>query len=442
MNKLKIALCKTAFLGPVSGSDELLVNYAINLRREGHEVDVVLLYAPTVNDQYLRRLQVAGVNVTAIITHSVLFKFLRVVRHLLSSALFFLFLLKRAPEGLRRIWQVALNMISQLHYRHCRAFLAKNKHDVLHVFTPDIGATLIIRAGHQLGIPVLYHELGTPHHLPLLTPYYKRLEKVLPLCTEFAALSPRLAVDWSIRFPFLKSISVLPLIVERSKTLMLNRPPQNGEPEIVFGFAARIEEGKGPLLLIDALAQVKREQAQAIALIAGSGPQLPEAKARVLELDLSDACEFVGQYTEPLGRTAFMSSLDVFVLPSLAEGTPNSVVEAMAHGVPVIASAVGGIPDMLDSETGIIVPPGDASALVEAMLALARDPQRRNQMGAAARERYRELFSPAVVMPLMVKTYRRVTGNGHISPDSVAGDKHFHPWADSKHYVRSKRASA
>ena len=78
--------------------------------------------------------------------------------------------------------------------------LPAQRPDLLHVFTPDTGAAMMIRAGHELGIPVLYHEMGTAHHLPMLEDYYRRLEKVLPLCTEVAALSPRLAEEWSTDF--------------------------------------------------------------------------------------------------------------------------------------------------------------------------------------------------------------------------------------------------
>jgi len=116
------------------------------------------------------------------------------------------------------------------------------------------------------------------------------------------------------------------------------------------------------------------------------------------------------------------------VLPSLAEGTPNGIIEAMAHGVPIIASAVGGIPDIIDPQSGILVPPGDAGALADAMRLLAQDPERRKEMGAAARERYAKLFEPAVVVPLMLKVYGRVAGNGHKA--IFSGNGHTHPWAD------------
>lgn len=428
---MKIALCKTAIFGPISGADEIMLNYAVHLHQTGHDVTVVLLYPPSVDDQYLRRLQLKGVPVHAIVPRSYLFAFLRVLRSLLSTALFFLFFVKRAPSGLRQIWQVAIRTITQLHYRNCRSYFAERRPDLLHVFTPDTGAAMMIRTGHELDIPVLYHEMGTAHHLPLLTDYYRRLEKVLPLCTEVAALSPRLAKEWSVRFPFLRLVSVLPLIMESSHSPSPNPLPSSNSRETVFGFAARVEEGKGPLVLLDALARVNREGPLAVARIAGTGPQLPEVKARVRELALRDACQFVGHYSEPRLRSAFMNSLDVFVLPSFAEGTPNGIIEAMAHGVPVIATNVGGIPDIVDAESGILVPPGDAAALADAMATLANDPKRRNEMGAAARERHQKLFAPTVVVPLMLHVYQRVTANGSFTNDMIRDNNHSHPWAEA-----------
>ena len=219
--------------------------------------------------------------------------------------------------------------------------------------------------------------------------------------------------------------------MERSNTFnLVSQLPADPE-EIVFGFAARLEEGKGPLILLDALATVNREQTVAIARIAGVGPQLFEVKARARELALGDACEFVGHYSEPLGRTAFMNSLDVFVLPSLAEGTPNGIIEAMAHGIPVIASEVGGIPDMIGDDAGIRVAPGDTAALAEAMLRLTNDPELRRQMGAAAQERYQKLFSPKVVLPFMLDIYQRVVRNGHTANAIASGNGNLHPWAES-----------
>src|SRR5215510_2850743 len=286
---MKIALCKSHFFGPVSGADEILVSYAISLHNAGHDVDVVLLYKPTENDRFYRRLRQEGVPIVTVINRSIAFTILRSLRGLLSSFLLFLLLVPRTERGLRKIWQVLIDLISRVHYKNCRDYFAQSHYDVLHVFTPDTGATLIIRAGKEAGIPVLYHEMGTPHYLPPLDPYYKRLEKVLPLCSEVAALSPILARQWSERFPFLSSVSVLPLITHDSETLKL---PVNGKSETIFGYAARIEAGKGPFVLAEALAQLRQSRDDVVVRLAGIGPAMHEVKARVRELELHGSWEF------------------------------------------------------------------------------------------------------------------------------------------------------
>src|ERR1044072_3203730 len=255
---MKIALCKSHFFAPVSGADEILVSYAISLHNAGHDVDVVLFYKPAENDRYHRRLRKAGVPVVTIINRSIAFTILRGLRGLLSGFLLVFLLVPRSEKGLRKIWQVLIDVISRFHYKNCRAYFTHSPYDVLHVFTPDIGATLIIRAGKEAGIPVLYHEMGTLHFLPPLEPHYKRLEKVLPLCSEFAALSPTLAQQWSERFLFLPAISVLPLLTDDANVLKM--PAKLGTNDTIFGFAARIEIGKGPFVLADALAQLRQSR--------------------------------------------------------------------------------------------------------------------------------------------------------------------------------------
>ena len=121
-----------------------------------------------------------------------------------------------------------------------------------------------------------------------------------------------------------------------------------------------------------------------------------------------------------------MNSIDVLVLPSFAEGTPNSIVEAMAHGIPIIASAVGGIADMIGDDAGVLVPPGDANALAAAMLRLTLDCEAREQMAKKAKERYRKLFATDAVVPLLMDTYARLIAN---AAAPVFNQNGHHPWA-------------
>ncbi len=209
------------------------------------------------------------------------------------------------------------------------------------------------------------------------------------------------------------------------------KPHQPAPGKITFGFAARMEELKGPMVLMEAFA-VAHKQCENICLnIAGDGSQRQKIAARAKALDVASRYRYHGVYTHPEQCREYMESLDVFVMPSFSEGTPNSIVEAMACGKPIIASAVGGIPDMIDEDSGILVAPGDVGVLTEAMLKLARDPELRKRMGDAAQQRYQKFFSPTVVVPLMVETYQRVRQNGDRVLGAASGNGHFHPWSNT-----------
>ena len=299
---------------------------------------------------------------------------------------------------------------------------------MIHVMTPDSGAATMIRAADAAGIPVLYQELGTPEYLPPLELHYERFIKVIPLCSEVAALSPGLAQQWTAKFSTGKPISVLPLLIE--DTQLLCAPQARLSEGVTFGFAARMERGKGPMVLVEAFAHVRQQFANACLKMAGEGPQTEAVKAQARALDVLNSCEFPGAYTTPEVKSVFMQGLDVFVLPTLAEGTPNSIIEAMAHGLPVIASSVGGIPDLVTPETGILVPPSDPKALVNAMMILASDHELRERMGQAARLRYEKLFSPQVVLPTLVDAYHRLATRTPMRSSTPPTGASFHPWVE------------
>jgi glycosyltransferase involved in cell wall biosynthesis len=434
---MKILLCKSHFAGPVSGSDETLVAYATHLHRQGHRLTVVLLYAPAESDQYYARLKQAGVEVITIVSYPLAHSLLRRIRSLAYWCAAFIHLPARPLRVSRNLWQRVSQGLSLIYQKHCRTYFQRCSADLIHIMTPDPGAAVMIRAGAAAGIPVLYQELGTPQHLPELEIPYRNFSKVLPLCSHLAALSPRLAKQWEDKLIPSNPISVLPLLIEDNGRVV--GPERRSRAGITFGFAARLEKGKGPLILIAAFAQVRTKLSNTSLHIAGAGPQEQAVRMRAAELGVLDACELRGAYTAPREKHAFMQGLDVFILPTLAEGTPNSIIEAMANGLPVIASAVGGVPDLITRDSGILVPPEDPTALANAMLRLASDRELRIRMGRAARARYEELFSPAVIVPMLIDTYRRAAtkssnGNGNHTQASS------HPWIETAASA-SRRAS-
>lgn len=410
---MRVLLCKGRFAGPISGSDETIVVYASQLKAAGHDVAVAVLYPCPSDDPYYERLRHAHVPVSFIAERSVLGSVLGGMMQFMRRRV------PHLPAGPRRLLQQAAHRVSMKFARRCRESFSRWAPDVIHLMTPDPAVMAMIRAAHDARIPMLYHELGTPDFLPELAIHYQLLREVLPLCDEVAALSPSLARRFSELFCETHAPSVLPLMVDEV-------PPaddlERASHGVTFGFASRMEYGKGPLSLVEAFAQVRRRIGGVSLRMAGDGPQRSEAEAHARAVALNGDCSWVGTYVGATQKSAFMRGIDVLVLPSLAEGTPNCVIEAMAHGLPVIATAVGGIPETVTPETAILVPPGDVAALVEAMAELASDPERRVAMGRAARDRYEAFFSPRAVLPLLTDRYSRVTG-------TASADPPHHPWA-------------
>jgi glycosyltransferase involved in cell wall biosynthesis len=151
------------------------------------------------------------------------------------------------------------------------------------------------------------------------------------------------------------------------------------------GFANPV---KGGDVLVEALASVVEAAPSVRVLLAGPG-ELPEAAGRLLEEHSS--IRWVGWLDEP-GKADALGQSDVFVLPSTSEGLPMALLEAMAHGLAVVATDMGGVPDILTHEVdALLVTPGDSEGLGRAILELIEDPARREELARKAVARAQRL---------------------------------------------------
>jgi glycosyltransferase involved in cell wall biosynthesis len=156
----------------------------------------------------------------------------------------------------------------------------------------------------------------------------------------------------------------------------------------------RIADWKGQDVLIRALAEPALVEIGALAVIAGDaypGEPAPDIKALAEQLGVSERVEFTGFTPNP---ETILASVDAVAVPSTRpDPLPNSAIEALAAGVPVVAANHGGLPEIVrDQSTGILVRPGDPRALAKALRTLADDPERRARMGQAAAADARERF--------------------------------------------------
>jgi glycosyltransferase involved in cell wall biosynthesis len=157
------------------------------------------------------------------------------------------------------------------------------------------------------------------------------------------------------------------------------------EDAVVFAFVGRLVPIKDPSTLVRAFSLVASEVPSAQLMIVGDGELRAEVASLAESLGLAGTVTFLGWRHD---LCAVYGALDVLTLSSLSEGTPVALIEAMAAGRPSIATAVGGVPDVVtDGVTGILVPAGSPRRLADAMIRMARDPDLRKRMGAAGRAR-------------------------------------------------------
>lgn len=176
----------------------------------------------------------------------------------------------------------------------------------------------------------------------------------------------------------------------------------------VFGSVCRLIEQKGLIHALEAFSQICDRHPDAHYVIIGDGPLRPALETRIGELGLLGRVHLPGWRQH---AAALMPAFDAFLMPSLWEGFGLVVIEAMAAGLPVIASRVSALPEIvIDGETGLLVPPGDATALVSAMRQLLDDPVARAQMGAAGRARLESAFSAQRMIDETAALYERFAG--------------------------------
>jgi len=168
------------------------------------------------------------------------------------------------------------------------------------------------------------------------------------------------------------------------------------EEDVLLVSVARMSPQKDHFLLIRAFAMVVSCDRRLRLLLVGDGPLRPELEAQVKVLGLEDKVRFLGVRSDV---PEILAAADAFVLSSRWEGNPLSVMEAMAAGKPVIATAVGGVPELVeDGVSGVLVSPEDAGALTEAIWKAVEDPGLRVRMGRAAFRRAMERFDVGVMV--------------------------------------------
>jgi len=181
----------------------------------------------------------------------------------------------------------------------------------------------------------------------------------------------------------------------------VGRPPERplasleAPPTILY--VGRLRTRKAVAVLLEAMAGLLAQGCEARLQIVGSGEQAQALRSHCGELGIDRSVEFAGAVRRS-ELADYYSEASIFCLPSIYEGFPLAILEAMAAGLPVVSTAVAGIPEAVDDgETGLLVPPENAEALAEALRSLVVDPDKRLAMGDAGRLKVESEFSIELV---------------------------------------------
>lgn len=225
--------------------------------------------------------------------------------------------------------------------------------------------------------------------------------------------------------PFRRELISRGVAPERIEVVHNAIDPQWGRRDVEASAALRAKLGIGPEkrvalivgrlsaekdhgTLLEALRRVRSMTPEAHLAIVGDGPERPRIEAAVRALGLAGAVTLTGQVpsAEP-----YYGIADICVLSSLSEGSPNALLEAMAAGTPVVATAVGGIPEMVtNGESALLIQPGDCQAMTGAIAALLADGELARRLAARAREVVLKRHAPEARTRRLVEIYGRLAG--------------------------------
>ena len=295
--------------------------------------------------------------------------------------------------------------------------------DLLH--THHYHAGLIGRiVAHRSGIaPVVVHQHGAERARSTLRSLLDRATTiwvtryVSPCHAVARVLATREHIQPSRIEVIYNGVDPSPFVVHPSRTTLPQGWPVPTGAKVV-GSVGRLSPEKGQRWLLEALALLIHKGQDLHAVLVGEGRSLRDLQNQAQHLGIADRVHFPGTQREVQD---WLAHFDLFVLPSEWEGVSLALLEAMACGLPVIASNTGGTPEIVqDGETGLLVPPRDPKSLAGAMQRLLGDPFLRNQIGQSGRARVMESFSIQKTVSRLNQLYQGLlplSSNTH-SPDT------------------------
>jgi len=290
--------------------------------------------------------------------------------------------------------------------------------DIVHAHGSKAGLVGRLAVRRVGGVPFVVtahnHVLRRTDTSPTARWRYRVVERTLSgLVDRYIAVSDSIARELTEAFGLSadkvvtihNGIDTAPFLVPQSRSLARESLGVTSDAPVV-GLAARFSTQKGLGYLVAATPELVKRMPGIRVVIGGSGPLEVPLREQAARLGVSESILWPGQIAD---MPRFLAALDVYVSPSVTEGFSLALIEAGAAGVPVVATRVGGVPEViLDGDTGLLVVPGDPHALAAAVLAFIGDPKTASRLSAAARLRAVSAFSPKRMLDDTLAVYADV----------------------------------
>lgn len=279
--------------------------------------------------------------------------------------------------------------------------------DVVHMHGYTSNLLFAIEWAHRRGLPTAYQEHQTPDGQ---FDWWRGFDRIVNQASVVVAASETSATALRTLCGVTRPIVASEPIMPDPMASGWRRPePASSRRPVRMVTLARLYVTKGLIHLLDAIVEVRRTHPDAVFTVYGDGPLRDELLEAASARGLDGRQIFQPAFTDRQALTRILGENDVFVMSSILEGQPLALIEAMAHGCPIVTTTVGGIPELIgDGVNGLLCPPGDAVALAAAVRRMIDDPGLRERLGLAARHAYEQgRFSPATVCQTFVGAYRQ-----------------------------------
>lgn len=374
----RIALVAWGF-EPFGGMERHITELAIALRARGHEVQVFLETPAPAANAYVARLRRHGVPVSgAGIIAGLLDRLGRIPLGGARQAI-------TAPMRSRHAHPVTRDL-----FRRLATAAAERTPDVIHVHGTRLRQAWVVDWAHARGIPTVYtehvtlDERGGAVDVAAVETMRTRLGAMVCV-SERSRASLGAVLGDAVPVEVMRHVVQAPPETARSARAEPSRSTDASESGALRGVCvARLEHYKGIDVLVHALARVQAQGIRLTMRIAGDGAQRKALESLARSLVLRDV-HFVGAVAPDMVGDVLREA-DLMILPSRGEGLPLAIVEAMAYGLPVVATRVGGNEEVVeDGVTGLLVAPEQPEALAASIIRLASDHDARRRMGESAR---------------------------------------------------------